>query len=707
MELLAPVKNYQNAILAINLNADAIFCSGPSYSARYKAGISFEDLEKIVDYAHLYNKKVYITLNTIIDNSQMNSIFDYLNKLQQLNVDALIIQDIGLIYIINKYFPKLKIHASTQMHIHNLYSAKFIEKYNVERIVVARELSLNEIKNIKNNTNLEIETFIHGALCTSYSGQCYYSWFEKTGSANRGSCQQHCRDYYSLDKNKYEYLLSFKDLAVLEDVNKLKDISDSLKIEGRLKNREYLYSALKYYRKLINSNISDSSYLDLMKISFNRDFTKGYIMDEDNKEIKNKNRINNLGLKVGKIVSSNKNEIEIQLDKPLYRLDVIRVVDKNNEYGIKVDWIKVNNSKVEYGINTVKINNSIKSNIKGDVFIVNTNRFDKEIDYFSKEYINKIQKDVYLDIKVNKNMKAYIDDLEIKSEFVFELAKNQALSKEVFIKQLTKTNDTPYEFNIIFNEFDSVFINRASLNEFRRKIIFYLMNKDNKIIENRVIKDEIQLTDNKFLGYKFIVNTIEQAEGLLSYNIEEIYINNLNILKDLKNKFKKIIPVLGRVILEKDFKIIEEQIMDYDTIMVSELGMIEYFKNTKKIETNYSLNITNKYSLAFLKDINISLAITSLETKSFAIDGITSAKIVYGSIPLMITRDNLIETKQNFIYDYKKNKLNIVRHQNGINELYSNKVIDLIDSQINGFAFINFVYENKQEVDGIMKRLNL
>lgn len=708
MELLAPVKNYNNAVLAINLNADALYCSGPLYSARYKAGISFDDLKKIVDYAHLYDKKVYITLNTIIDNYHINSIFSYLNELQKINVDAIIIQDLGLLNIINKYYPKLSIHASTQMHIHSLYSALFIEKYRVERIVLARELSLKQIKTIKDNIKIEVETFIHGALCTSYSGQCYYSFIEKTGSANKGSCQQHCRDAYSLDNKNFEYLLSFKDLAVLDDISSLRGVSDSLKVEGRLKNKEYLYSVLSYYRKLIDTNISDDYYLDLMRISFNRGYTKGYIMDQDIKEIKNIKRINNTGLKIGRVKSSNKNHIVLELNKPIYRLDVIRIVDKDNEYGIKVDWMKVNNSKVDYlkkGI--VSINNSSNKNIKGDVFVVNTARLDKEIEYYSKEYVKKINVDIKLNIKTNKSLKAFVNDKEIESDFVLEIAKNQGLTKEDYIKQLSKTNDTPYQFNFTFNEFDTGFINRANLNEFRRKIVSILNEKD--IIETNdiVICDNLKLIDSKFLGYKFMINTLQQANELLKHNIEEVYVINLDLLDDIKDKFKKIIPVLNRVINSDEYEAISYLIKDYDHIMVSELGMLEYFKDNKIIETNFSLNITNKYSLDFLKDLNVALAITSLETNSFSIEGIDSGKIVYGRIPVMITKDKINNNDQDYIYDYKKRKLRIIKHDNGLNELYSNKVIDIIDNKINGYAFIKFVFENKNQVNDIIKRLNI
>lgn len=706
MELLAPVKNYENAILAINLQADAIYCSGPAFSARTKASISFEDLEKIVKYAHLYQKKVYITLNTIIDNHQIDNLLNYIQTLATLKIDAIIVQDLGVLYLINKYFPNLEVHASTQMHLHNLYGALFAKNHRIKRVVLARELSYQQIKIIKDSSNLEIETFIHGALCTSYSGQCYYSWYEKTGSGNRGSCQQHCRNLYSLEPQKQGYLLSLKDLASLENINLLEGISDSLKIEGRLKNSEYLYATIKYYRQLIDMRVSNEEYLDLMRISFNREYTKGYLFNEDEFNISNSKRINNTGLFVGKVIAANKKEITIQLVKPLYRLDVIRIVVGEVEYGIKVDWIKQDNDKKDnVKVGQVKINNSSDKIIKGDVFVVKSERIKNEIKHYSQEYLNKITKDISLDIQINQSIKAYVDNMIIESKFIFKKAKNQPLEKEDILKQLTKTNQTPYEFNINFLQFEPGFINRANLNEFRREIIFQLMNKSANSDKNIAFKNELTLQDNNYIKYKYMIRNLEQAQALIDNNIDEVYVCKLSLLPLLKDKFKKIIPVLNRVYHDDEFMDISQQIQDYDTVMVSELGMLEFLKDIKNIETNFSLNIANKYGLVLLKDMNVTLAITSLETKAFAIEGIASGKIIYGRIPLMITKNNIINSEQDYLFDYKNNKLPILKDNNGLNELYSAQPIDLIDNNLNGYGFINFTFENYLETKQLLKRL--
>ncbi len=707
MELLAPIKNYENAILAINLQADAIFCSGPAYSARAKASISFEDLEKLVKYAHLYHKKVYLTLNTIIDNQQITSLLVYLRRLVALKIDAIIVQDLGLLYLINKYFPTLEVHASTQMHIHNLYSAIFAKNHQIKRVVLARELSYQDIKIIKDITNLEIETFIHGALCTSYSGQCYYSWFENTGSGNRGTCQQHCRNLYSLDNKKADYLLSLKDLAALEKVNLLKEVSDSLKIEGRLKNSDYLYATIKYYRQLIDSGKGNDKYLDLMKIAFNREFTKGYLFNEEIRDITNSKRINNTGLLVGQVVSASKKEVTIKLEKPLYRLDVIRVVASNKEYGIKVDWLKQDGIKKEHVLKgKITINNSTNEIINGEVYIVKSKRLNDEIKHYSQEYLNKIVKDIYLYVRVNEKVKAYLDNLVIESDFVLENAKNQPLTKEDIIKQLSKTNNTPYKFNITFTNFEAGFINHAKLNEFRRLIVDTLMNDKPLEVPTKHSKDDLALKNEGFIGYKYIINTQEQAQALRNYQIDEVYVSDLMLLPLIKNMFNKVIPVLNRINYYEDFETISEQIKDYNHIMVSELGMLEYFKDNKIIETNFSLNVANKYSLALLKEMNVQLAITSLETKSFEIEGITSGKIVYGKVPLMITKNDLINEDQDHLFDYKNNKLTILKYDNGVNELYSAKPIDIINSEVHGYAFINFTFESYAESCKILEKIN-
>ena len=259
-ELLAPVGNKECLIAAIEAGCDAIYLSGIMFGARkFANNFNNQELKEAIDYAHKYKVKVYVTVNTLIYEDEVEEFIKYVDFLHKSNVDALIMQDIGMMDLVRKTYPNLKIHASTQMHIHNLEGTKFMEDLGLERVVLARETSLLEIKKIKENTNIQLEIFIHGALCMCYSGQCLMSSLIGGRSGNRGTCSQCCRLQYDLISdnkkvNKNKYLLSTKDLNSIDNLYKLLELNiDSLKIEGRMKSPEYVYQVVKIYRMIIDN----------------------------------------------------------------------------------------------------------------------------------------------------------------------------------------------------------------------------------------------------------------------------------------------------------------------------------------------------------------------------------------------------------------------------------------------------------------------
>ena len=270
-ELLSPAGNMECLKAAIEGGADAIYLGGLNFGARaYSANFNDEEIIEAIKYAHLYGVKIYVTVNTMITEELVKPFIKYVDFLHKNNVDAIIIQDIGMIDYLRKTYPNLEIHVSTQAHIHNLEGVKFIEKLGLKRVVLARETSIDLIKEIKENTNIELEVFIHGALCISYSGECLMSSLIGGRSGNKGTCAQSCRMKYSFMHegkkiNKDDYLLSTKDLNTLNNIDKLIDIGiDSLKIEGRMKSKEYVYLVTKLYRKAIDSYISLLINLDLI-----------------------------------------------------------------------------------------------------------------------------------------------------------------------------------------------------------------------------------------------------------------------------------------------------------------------------------------------------------------------------------------------------------------------------------------------------------
>ena len=325
-ELLSPAGNTASFYAAIEGGCDAIYLSGNMYGARSFAGnFTNEELKEAVEIAHLYGVKIYVTINTLIYEAEVKNFLVYVDYLVSIHVDAVIVQDIGMMDLLRITYPELEIHASTQMHIHNLEGAKLLEKLGIKRVVLARETPIELISTIRKSTSIELEIFVHGALCVSYSGQCLMSSLIGGRSGNRGTCAQCCRQPYELSyngkkQNKEDYLLSTKDLNTLSMIPKLMDANvDSLKIEGRMKRPEYVYLVTSLYRKAIDSyfetgkvDIQERDIEDLKKI-FHRGFTKGFLFHEENDLFVNEYRPNHMGIPIGIVKSIKGDFLEIEL----------------------------------------------------------------------------------------------------------------------------------------------------------------------------------------------------------------------------------------------------------------------------------------------------------------------------------------------------------------------------------------------------------
>ena len=286
-ELLAPAGDLNTLKVAIQAGADAVYIGGRSFGARYFAtNFTDEDLKEAVIYAHERLKKVYVTVNTIIYESEFNLLEEYIDYLYEINVDAIIVQDLGVISLVRKKYPDFEIHASTQMNVFNSNGIKILKKLGIKRVVLARETDIDTIKELVKE-GLEIEVFIHGALCFSYSGNCLMSYSIGSRSGNRGKCAQPCRKTYSLYENNNlivnkKALLSMKDLCTINNIQDLINANvASFKIEGRMKSSEYVYTVVKSYRNAIDKNMKSSDEsIKKMKIMFNRKFTSGYLFKE-------------------------------------------------------------------------------------------------------------------------------------------------------------------------------------------------------------------------------------------------------------------------------------------------------------------------------------------------------------------------------------------------------------------------------------------
>ncbi len=517
IELLAPAKNKETAIAAINAGADALYMGYLKFGARNIAGNSLEDIRAVVDYAHIFRVKVYITINTILTDADIKETEKLINDLYLIGVDSIIIQDMGILEL---ELPPINIIASTQCHNNTLEKILFLEKTGFKRVILPREFSLDEIKNISQNTNIELESFVHGALCVSYSGQCYLSYAIGGRSANRGECAQPCRKQYSLkdsDGNiiaKDKYLLSLKDFNLSDYIKELIDAGiTSFKIEGRLKDESYIKNVVGYYRNKIDmalyqSNLEKSSQglinldfePDLFK-TFNRKYTT-YFTTGIRDNICTKSYSKSIGEKIGMVK---------YLSKDYF------VVDNNNlNPGDGICFFDSNNQLIGTNINTVSENKVFPadmSDIERGAEIYRN--FDKKFSDLLK--ISKTSRVIPVSLKIimnDNNITFQLFDIEnnfaeININNDFELAKNQENALENIIKQFSKLGGTEFYLAEKFIKMNKIpFIPVSRLNSIRRELVEELRNQREKNykFEKRVSKISVVEYPYKNLDYTFNVH---------------------------------------------------------------------------------------------------------------------------------------------------------------------------------------------------------
>src|SRR5574344_610836 len=357
IELLAPANDKQTALAAIDGGCDAIYIGAQNFGARKVAGNSISDIKEIVDYAHKFYVKVHVTINTILTESELLEAQKLIEELYKIGVDAIIIQDMGILNLaVEGKLPPIPIHISTQCDNRTLKKVKFFDDIGVSRVILARELSISEIKDICKNTNCEIKTFIHGALCVSYSGQCYLSFANGGRSANRGECAQCCRKKYTLINDKGKIIAKNKYLLNLKDFNASKHLKNlinygvkSFKIEGRLKDINYVKNIINFYRNEIDKITPKTSsgkvftnFIPDINKTFNRNYTDYFL--ENRKNCFNFNSPKFVGAKIGKISKIGKNYFELDTKNELHAQDGLCYFENNEIKGFLIN--KIDNNKI-------------------------------------------------------------------------------------------------------------------------------------------------------------------------------------------------------------------------------------------------------------------------------------------------------------------------------------------------------------------------
>lgn len=694
IELLAPVGNFECLKAAIQNGADAIYLGALDFSARAGANnFSFEELKNAVEYAHIRNVKVHLALNTLIKNNELEDALSLASFAYEIGVDAIIVQDLGIAKILIKSFPKLPIHASTQMSIHTLEGVLQAEHLGFSRVILSRELSLEEINYISRNSNIEIECFVHGALCISYSGQCLFSSIVGGRSANRGKCAQACRLPYELLEDNQKsidkgYLLSPRDLCGLDNLGELIDAGvTSLKIEGRLKSPEYVATVTRIYRKYIDLylknhhfKIDDKDRKDLLQV-FNRGgFSTGHFDELPNKNLVFKEKPNNMGIYIGNVANfdSSKGHIKLNLAESVEVGDTITFEKENTRYTISE--LMIGNSNIRKGsVGQIVTIGRMKGNIhlSDKIYKLSSKSLS---DLAVKSYENvetrkiplsckiSIKKDSPITVKVKavSNSGNYQNIvINITSDIYPVNAINQPITKEKIIEQFKKTNNTPYEFSkfsITLGE--NLYIpSISSLNALRRKVLEELetsviksltrvptdLKLKNSLSEKTVDKParkKISLLLNT-LNLEFDYNNLENVERVyipVTYFSMPKYEKALNVIT---SKFKTYIYM--PTVMKTNYKNIfmntissALSLFNISGFVISNLSGFELLKPFKKdyeFIANYTFNVFNDYTANELSNLGVSSITLSPELNKLDIDnicnGIDSELIVYGKIPLM------------------------------------------------------------------------
>lgn len=674
IELLSPVGDFDCLKAAVQSGADAVYFGGDMFNARrYATNFDKETLKEAIRYAKLRNVKVHFALNTLIKNNEFQDAIDLANYVYSLGVDAIIVQDFGLANYLIKNFPDLDIHASTQMTTHNLDGVLELQNLGFKRVVLSRELSLREIEYICNNSSIEIETFVHGALCISYSGQCLFSSSIGARSGNRGKCAQPCRLPYELleedsstktmsviDKG---YLLSPKDLCGLQYIPDLiKAGVTSLKIEGRMKTPTYVATVTSIYKKYINLAYSDEPYIvdkrdisSLMQV-FNRGgFSDGNFLSDPNTSYVYKAKPNNMGLYSGNVsfFDLKKGLVTFKTLESLQVGDKVSTENEEHSYTISELMKDGNNiNKAEPG--QVITIGRIKGNITlGDKVykLTNSTSVKKVNGFINKENI-KIPLTAHMKIRKNCPISLEVTSCDKEDGNYFSMsvsrtsstcpieAINNPISPERIKEQIIKTTNTPFEFkHITIDMDDNSYIPKiSSINQLRRDCINSLMNqaikrfeRKQKSVDNDIIDSHPILNVKKSLpGISLLLNTIDNSEDYSKLiDVDNVYIpfkyftdkEYEETIHTISNKAK--LYVYMPVIIKDNYRNVilnhfDNIINNYKVqgIVISNISSIHYLKSyLSKLEiiANFNFNVFNNYTIDELKKLGISKVTLSPE----------------------------------------------------------------------------------------------
>ena len=696
VEILAPAGSMECLKAAIAAGADAVYTGGALFGARaYAHNLTEEELLEAIDYVHLHGRRLYLTVNTLIKDREMEKqMYDYLLPYYRQGLDAVIVQDIGLFRFIRKHFPDLPIHASTQMTLTGVDGAKFLEKEGAQRIVTSRELSMAEVKKIADETELEIESFVHGALCYCYSGQCLFSSFIGGRSGNRGQCAQPCRLLYRTPEAKrLQYLLSLKDICTLELIPEMIESGIySFKIEGRMKKPEYAAAVafqyrkytdlyLKYYEEcpaeedpaayaMKKYRVREEDRQMLLDLYNRGGFHTGYYHTQNGREMISLNRPNHAGVPAVKVLAKKGRNVTAKALTDLYPQDIIELPmrkgrEKADNYTCK--------DAVRKGMN-VQIPVFADTPFKRDEIWMRT-RNSTLIDTLREEFVNgKIKERIcgtfrlYPQEKATLTVKCRDAEITVAGEKAQE-ALSQPMSRERIEKQLRKTGNTEFEFSFLKAEIgEKVFLPMQSLNELRRealetleKVICEKYRRSGEVKDPEEDKTELSMEEEILSGWTASVRTAEQMEVILEEEAigriyadctmfpriweKDSYVEWITKVHAAGKEIYLVMPYIFRERTRKQYEAAYNRIFGagWDGILIANYESFAFLKEhgyTGRIMTDYNLYEFNQESRKFWKEKGVfeftaPVELTERELQDLRVkDG---EVIVYGYLPMMIS----------------------------------------------------------------------
>lgn len=740
-ELLSPAGSYESAIAAIQNGCDAIYLGGMRFGARAFAQ-NFDEvlLDKTIKYAHAYGVKVYITVNTLIREDELEACYEYIAMLYRLHADALIVQDLGILHYVRSHYPDFEVHSSTQMHTCNASALKVLKDLGVKRVVLPRETTIEEIKSW-NQLGVELEVFVHGALCVSYSGQCLMSYMVGGRSGNRGECAQSCRMPYTLcdftgnkEYSKPAYLLSLKDLNTIAHIDELQKANvASFKIEGRMKKSEYVGHITRMYRQAMDVSSYKVSEEDLQKakVLFHRGYTDGFMYHKKGSDLYNPERPNHIGIKLGDVQFSKKDKIRVKLVEDLHQGDGVRILLKGEDYGFKVNRIYLDGLLVNGASKGSIVDIECHKMIPANSILLKTSDIliEKEIRSSYEGLNRKVAID--MNLYAAENLPLYltvsdgIHEVSVTSSQEIEAATKRSASEEEVIDKLSKINNTIFKVRNMDVTIDgALFIPVKVINEVRREAIdklYELRSTTFKRSENPY-KETIVSSYKRESDISVKVRSEKQLLKALEFAVASIYVEDKDLYEKYKNESK--VCLCGSRV-HKDA---------YDEVcMISEVGGI----SLDHFEADTSLNICNSKSAYFLylqgaKRICASLELSQPDVRALAmhlkekyqIEGIMQS-VVYGRSEVMVSQHCPINAT---LLDNNKKDCRLCRnHTFALKDKFNNKYpmkndtdcrMRLFDFKIrdeisqikenlkaNVSCRLDFSFEDEKEVEMILKRV--